>query len=96
METLLRGFDPSKICCSTRFEEIEFPMDANGKANIKNKKENNIEINCKSKTGGLLVLSEIYYEPGWKAFVNGKETKFIKQTTYYDRFRYRQEILSRL
>ena len=74
-------------------DEIDFPMDVNGKANIKSKKENKIEINCKSKTGGLLVLSEIYYEPGWKAFINGKETKFIKQITFYDRFRYRQGIL---
>ena len=34
-------------------EEIDFPMDANGKANIVSKKENIIEISCKSKTGGL-------------------------------------------
>ena len=61
--------------------KIDIPMDANGKANIKNKKENKIEISCKSKTGRSFLLSEIYYEPGWKAFVNGKETK-IYQTNH--------------
>ena len=81
METLLRGFDPSNSAIVLDSEEIDFPMDVNGKANIVSKKENKIEISCKSKTGGLLVLSEIYYEPGWKAFVNGKETK-IYQTNH--------------
>ena len=81
METLLRGFDPSDAAVVLGSVKIDIPMDANGKANIKNKKENKIEIHCKSKTGGLLVLSEIYYEPGWKAFVNGKETK-IYQTNH--------------
>ena len=81
METLLRGFDPSNTAIILNSEEIDLPMDANGKANIKSKEENKIEISCKSKTGGLLVLSEIYYEPGWKAFINGKETA-IYQTNH--------------
>ena len=81
METLMRGFDPSNAAVVLDSEEIDFHIDANGKANIVNKKENKIEINCKSKTGGLLVLSEIYYEPGWKAYVNGKETR-IYQTNH--------------
>ncbi len=81
METLLRGFDPSNAAVVLDSEGIDIPMDASGKAILKSKKENKIEINCKSKTGGLLVLSEIYYEPGWKAFINGRETK-IYQTNH--------------
>ena len=34
-----------------------------------------------SETGGLLVLSEIYYKPGWRAYVNGKETP-VYQTNH--------------
>ena len=34
-----------------------------------------------SDSGGLLVLSEIYYKPGWKATVNGSETP-IYQTNH--------------
>ena len=57
------------------------PANANGQVTVKLKEENKIEINCQSETGGLLVLSEIYYKPGWKAFVNGIETK-IYQTNH--------------
>ena len=81
METLLRGFDPSKAAIVLGSDKIDLPLAVEGKAKIKSKKENKIEINCKSKTGGLLVLSEIYYEPGWKAFVDGKETE-IYQTNH--------------
>ena len=34
-----------------------------------------------SETGGLLVLSEIYYKPGWRAYVNGEETP-VYQTNH--------------
>jgi len=81
METLLRGFDPSNAAIVLGSEKIDIPMDVNGNAKIISKAENKIEISCKSKTGGLLVLSEIYYKPGWKAFINGKETK-IYQTNH--------------
>lgn len=78
METMLRGFDPSRSAVVLDYEGPEFPKNVSGTVNIISKKENNIEISCESKTGGLLVLSEIYYEPGWKAFVNGKETPIFQ------------------
>ena len=81
METLLREFDPSKSAIVLDSGQIDIPVTVNGKANIKSKKENEIEISCKSETGGLLVLSEIYYEPGWRAFVNQNET-MIYQTNH--------------
>ncbi|MAJ19104.1 MAG: hypothetical protein CMA06_04610, partial [Euryarchaeota archaeon] len=40
-----------------------------------------IELVASSETGGLLVLSEIYYKPGWRAMVNGIETP-IYQTNH--------------
>ena len=42
---------------------------------------NEIIINCKTTGGGLLVLSEVYYEPGWKCKINGKNSK-IYQTNH--------------
>ena len=36
---------------------------------------------CQSSGNGLLVLSEIYYKPGWTATVNGNETT-IYQTNH--------------
>ena len=32
---------------------------------------NEIIINCKTIGGGLLVLSEVYYSPGWKCKIGG-------------------------
>ena len=81
METLMTGFNPYSSAVVLKYEGDYMPANANGQATIKLKKENTIEINCQSETGGLLVVSEIYYKPGWKAFVNGVETK-IYQTNH--------------
>ena len=43
--------------------------------------ENEIKIDVSTENGGLLVLSEIYYKPGWKAFVDDIETA-IYQTNH--------------
>jgi len=81
METLMSRFNPRTSAVVLEYEGDDMPANASGKAIVKMKKENKIVINCQSKTGGLLVLSEIYYKPGWKAFVNGTETK-IYQTNH--------------
>jgi len=81
METLMTGFNPYSSAVVLKYEGDDMPLNANGQAIIKLKQENKIEINCQSETGGLLVLSEVYYKPGWKAFVNGEETK-IYQTNH--------------
>jgi len=81
METLMTGFNPYSSAVVLKYEGDDMPSNVNGQAIIKLKEENKIEINCQSETGGLLVLSEVYYKPGWKAFVNGIETK-IYQTNH--------------
>ena len=81
METLMTGFNPFTSAVVLNYEGDDIPANANGQATIKLKEENKIEINCQSETGGLLVLSEVYYKPGWKAFVNGVESK-IYQTNH--------------
>ena len=42
-----------------------------GNSKIIKTSPNEIIINCKTNGGGLLVLSEIYYSPGWKCKVDG-------------------------
>ena len=81
METLLKGFDPSKMAIVFNYEGESLPENISGNIELKSKKENKIVLESNSITGGLLVLSEIYYEPGWKATVNGLETK-IYQTNH--------------
>ena len=55
-------------------------LDENGNGYIESidLKTNSIEINCFSKGGSLLVLSEIYYKPGWKCKINGEDTKIYQ------------------
>ena len=38
----------------------------------------NIEYDVNASGNNLLVLDEVYYPAGWKAFIDGKETEFYK------------------
>jgi len=81
METLLSGFDPRNKAIVYGYRGSDMPKEVKGVVTIKTRSENRIELLSTSDTGGLLVLSEIYYEPGWRATVNGKETP-IYQTNH--------------
>ena len=81
MEILLSGFDPRNKAVVYDYRGSEMPEYVSGTVTIKTRSENRIELISNSDTGGLLVLSEIYYEPGWKATVNGIETP-IYQTNH--------------
>ena len=81
METLLMGFNPSKSAVILNYED-ELLIDTDeGSVSIISREENKIELMCQSSGNGLLVLSEIYYKPGWTATVNGNETT-IYQTNH--------------
>ena len=81
METLLSGFDPSKTAILYNYSGDRSTKDVSGQVSVRSRTENKIELVSISDTGGLLVLSEIYYKPGWKATVNGNETP-IYQTNH--------------
>ncbi len=81
METLLNGFDPSRSAVVMNYNDEAIPENGNGQVTVTSKTENRIELTSESETGGLLVLSEIYYKPGWQAFVNDEETT-IYQTNH--------------
>ena len=81
METLLSGFNPKEDAIVYNYTGSEVPKNATGEVLVKSRKENRIELVANSETGGLLVLSEIYYKPGWIAMVNGNETP-IYQTNH--------------
>lgn len=46
--------------------------------NIRTYKTNHIELETYNDNTSLLVLSEIYYPAGWKAYINGVETEIYK------------------
>ncbi|MFL3008929.1 MAG: hypothetical protein ACJZ14_06080 [Candidatus Neomarinimicrobiota bacterium] len=81
METLLTSFNPSKEAIVVDYKDKNIPVDVSGNIQILTKKENEIILQVNSETGGLLVLSEVYFRPGWIATVNGSDTK-IYQTNH--------------
>jgi len=56
---------------------IEETVLSSEKLSIKQYKENVVSITTSTTSNGLLVLSDNYY-PGWKAYVDGKETKIYR------------------
>jgi len=73
------AFDPRKVA----FLEKELPYKLsekpeNSKVEIKNYENEYIKIETENSSDNLLVLSEIYYPAGWKAFIDGKETEIYK------------------
>tara|TARA_X000000368_G_scaffold351047_1_gene291513 strand:- start:1049 stop:1645 length:597 start_codon:yes stop_codon:yes gene_type:complete len=81
METLLTSFNPSKEAIVVDYKDKKIPVNVSGNIQILTKKENEITLQVNSETGGLLVLSEVYFRPGWIATVNGSDTK-IYQTNH--------------
>ena len=41
-------------------------------------KPNHLSYRCESAKGGLVVFSEIYYDKGWKAYIDGWEAKYLR------------------
>ena len=61
--------------------EAQLTNKIDGSIKVKLRKENQIILKTNSSMGGLMVLSEIYYKPGWKATINGNPAK-IYQTNH--------------
>jgi uncharacterized membrane protein YfhO len=47
-------------------------------AKIEKYENEKITLKAKSSGNNLLVLSEIYYKPGWKALIDGKKTEIYR------------------
>jgi len=75
------SFDPGRY--ATLLEELPGPVESTegSTAEITSYEPGAIEISASIRRPCLLVLSEVYYPPGWKAFVDGNETT-IYRTDY--------------
>jgi hypothetical protein len=76
MAILENDFDPRKIA-------VVQGLDMNsgltvGSVKVTEYSENRITLEIRSGGDGFLVLSENYYGPGWKASVDGVETKIFR------------------
>ena len=70
-KTLSSSFDPNSQAVLINYDGKFLNEKSSGSSSVIERSENRILLSTESKTGGVLVLSEIYYSPGWKAFVNG-------------------------
>ncbi len=71
-------FDPQKEAILEEYPPFSvFPADSNV-AEVTSYGIHNIKIKAAVEKASLLVLSEIYYPAGWKAYVDGVETKIYK------------------
>ena len=71
-------FDPQKEAILEEYPPFSvFPADSNV-AQVTSYDIHNISIKAKVEKPSVMVLSEIYYPAGWKAYVDGVETKIYK------------------
>ncbi|MBN2412824.1 YfhO family protein [candidate division KSB1 bacterium] len=71
-------FNPQKEAILEEYPPFSvFPADSN-KVEVTSYGIHNIKIKATADKAALLVLSEVYYPAGWKAFVDGVETKIYK------------------
>ena len=78
-DLLLSGrFDPSKTAVLEEPPDFSIEPSAENRAEVVSFDIHEIEIEAEVAKPALLVLSEIYYPAGWKAYVDGKETRIYK------------------
>ena len=65
------SFRPNETATVLDYDGPDLIDHKGGNSKIIKTSPNEIIINCKTNGGGLLVLSEIYYSPGWKCKVDG-------------------------
>ncbi len=65
------SFNPKKTATVLNYNGPDLIDSKGGNSKIIKTSPNEIIINCKTTGGGLLVLSEVYYGPGWKCKIDG-------------------------
>jgi hypothetical protein len=81
LEKTLESFDPSQKAVIVNYDGPQINPESTGEVIVENYEEHEIKLKTSSVTGGVLVLSEIYYAPRWIATVDGEETP-IYQTNH--------------
>ena len=65
------SFRPNETATVLDYDGPDLINYKGGNSKIIKNSPNEIIINCKTIGGGLLVLSEVYYSPGWKCKIDG-------------------------
>jgi hypothetical protein len=75
------SFNPSNIAViDERYRDIigDIFMSGNSEVNLLSYRANQLEYEIQSKSEELIVFSEVFYDKGWKAFVDGVETPHVR------------------
>lgn len=70
---LNKNFDPHKYAIVQSKNPIPVKPDSSASVKVTTYRPRKISLTTNRTTKGFLVLSEIYYPAGWKAYVDGKE-----------------------
>jgi uncharacterized membrane protein YfhO len=71
-------FDPAKIAVLEEAPVFTIQPDSANQVDLVSYSIHRIKLKASVASPALMVLSEIYYPAGWKAFVDGVETKIFK------------------
>jgi uncharacterized membrane protein YfhO len=75
-------FDPLQMVVLNETMPVQSSARLNGQASIERYENNEVMVQTTANTDAVLVLADSYY-PGWKAFVDGKETKVYKANHFF-------------
>jgi uncharacterized membrane protein YfhO len=71
-------FNPRSMAIVSENVKTKLEKSENSSVKIEKYSAHRIEISTISSATSLLVLSEVYYPNGWKAFINGDEVRIFK------------------
>lgn len=76
----LDGIDTrTEAVVESRYREmLEGVRLGDGSVELIKYKPNHLSYRCNSAEGGLCVFSEVFYDKGWKAYVDGWEAKYLR------------------
>jgi uncharacterized membrane protein YfhO len=75
------SFEPSNIAViDERYKDIigDVSMSGTSEVNLLSYRANQLEYEIQSQSEELIVFSEVFYDKGWKAFVDGVETPHVR------------------
>jgi len=74
-------FDPGEYAVAVALENLDLEKGARAELAVKEYDIHRIDLTAEASGRCFLVMSETYYPPGWRAFVDGREVQIL-QTDY--------------